>query len=244
MPELERLQKYLAARGVASRRGAEELISAGRVSVNGAVVTELGSKVDPDQDRVAVDGRPIGAATAMVYLAVNKPIGVVSTVRDPQGRPTVSDLVPKIARLFPVGRLDADSEGLMLMTNDGELANRLMHPRYGCEKEYRVLVRGAPDERQLQELRSGVQLDDGPTAPAELHPAEAEGPSRRWLHVTLREGRKRQVRRMLAAVGLPVERLQRIRIGTLVLGSLPAGASRPLSRSEVAALRGLVREGA
>jgi pseudouridine synthase len=235
---VERLQKYLARCGVASRRAAERLIADGVVRVNGALVREMGRQVDPDVDRIEVNGRPVLAPAAMVYLAVNKPPGVVTTASDPFGRPTVMSLVPRIGRLYPVGRLDADSEGLLLMTNDGELANRVMHPRYGCEKEYRALVSVEPDEGLLDRLRDGVDLEDGPAAADVEREAGRRTPSAQtWLRLTLREGRKRQVRRMLAAVGLPVERLQRVRIGPLELGDLPLGASRPLSRSEVAALR-------
>jgi pseudouridine synthase len=238
---MERLQKYLASCGIASRRAAEQLISAGRVSVNGQVVAELGTRVEPSVDRVEVDGRPVAPPPAKVYLAVNKPPGIVTTTSDPRGRPTVLDLVPRLGRLFPAGRLDADSEGLLLLTNDGELANRVMHPRYGCEKEYRALVRGTPSAQALEQLRSGIELAEGRTAPARVAvDGPAEGGSY-WLRVMLREGRKRQVRRMLAAVGLPVERLQRVRIGPLELGSLPPGRSRPLGRSEVAALRATSR---
>jgi 23S rRNA pseudouridine2605 synthase len=233
----ERLQKYLANSGVASRRVAEQLISAGRVAVNGQVVTTLGVQVDPAHDRVAVDGRPVQPVATHRYLALNKPVGVVSTTIDPWGRSTVLDLVPSIGRLYPVGRLDADSEGLILLTDDGELANLVMHPRYGCEKEYRALVWGEATEELLRQLRDGVTLSEGTTAPARVELAESVGADRHWLDITLREGRKRQVRRMLGMVGLPVERLQRVRIGPILLGSLPLGASRPLSRSEVAALR-------
>jgi 23S rRNA pseudouridine2605 synthase len=240
---VERLQRFLASRGVASRRAAEKLISAGRVTVNGATVTELGTKVDEAHDVITVDGNPVKATAARVYVAINKPVGMVSTTSDPWGRPTVLDLVPRIGRLYPVGRLDADSEGLLLMTNDGELANRLMHPRYGCEKEYRALVEGAPTVEALADLRRGILLDDGLTAPADVELAEQEQPALRWIKVTLREGRKRQVRRMLAAVGLTVRRLRRVRIGSLEVGSLPLGASRPLSRSEIAALRVASGEG-
>jgi 23S rRNA pseudouridine2605 synthase len=176
-----------------------------------------------------------------VYLALNKPFGVVSTTADPWGRSTVLDLVPKVGRLYPVGRLDADSEGLMLLTDDGDLANLVMHPRYGCEKQYRALVRGEPADDLLSQLRDGVTLSEGKTGPARVELAEPAGAGRRWIDITLREGRKRQVRRMLGTVGLPVERLQRVRIGPVLLGSLPLGASRPLSRSEVAALRAAQR---
>ena len=233
---MERLQKYLARCGVASRRRAESLIAQGRVRVNGEPVTEQGRQIDPDRDRVEVDGRPISPPPGKVYLALNKPTGVVSTTSDPWGRPTVADLLPGTARLFPVGRLDADSEGLMLMTNDGELAHRLMHPRYGCSKEYLVLVRGRPGAEALERLKQGVELEEGQTAPAEVEATRTEAGGS-WLRVTLREGRKRQIRRMLGTVGLPVERLKRVRIGPLRLGNLPKGASRQLSEREVAALR-------
>jgi 23S rRNA pseudouridine2605 synthase len=233
---MERLHKYLARCGVASRRAAEELISAGRVALNGHVVGQPGSRVDPDRDLVQVDDHPVQPPKASVYLALNKPRGTVTTTDDPWGRPTVVDLAPKGRRLFPVGRLDRDSEGLLLLTDDGELANRLMHPRYGCEKEYRALVRGAPSAEILARLRGGIQLDDGLTAPAEVELADTAEGGRQWLRVTLREGRNRQVRRMLAAVGVPVERLVRVRIGSLHLGDLPAGVSRALTADEVAAL--------
>jgi 23S rRNA pseudouridine2605 synthase len=234
---VQRLQKYLANSGVVSRRAAEQLISAGRVAVNGQVVTTLGVQLDPAHDRVAVDGSPVQPVATHQYLALNKPVGVVSTTTDPWGRSTVLDLVPNIGRPYPVGRLDADSEGLILLTDDGELANIVMHPRYGCEKEYRALVRGELTETLLRQLRDGVTLSEGTTAPARVELAESVGTDRLWLDITLREGRKRQLRRMLGMVGLPVERLQRVRIGPVLLGSLPLGASRPLSRSEVAALR-------
>ena len=237
---MERLQKYLASCGVASRRAAERLIEAGRVKVNGSVVSELGSRVDPGLDRVEVDGREVRPPTGMVYLAVNKPPGYISTVADTHGRRTVVELVPQLGRLFPVGRLDADSEGLLLMTNDGELANRLMHPRYGCDKEYRALVDRPLDRAAIERLRQGVELEDGPTGPAEAELEKTLPSGQAWLRVTLREGRRRQVRRMLAAVGATVERLQRVRIGPLELRDLPRGASRPLSRSEIAALRSCV----
>lgn len=233
---MERLHKFLAQAGIASRRAAEQLITSGRVSVNGETVTRLGVQVDPERDRVEVDGVLVQPSGQKLYLVLNKPAGVVTTTRDPWGRPTVMDLVPKVGRLYPVGRLDAETEGLLLLTNDGELANRVMHPRYGCDKEYRALVRGVPSEEALEELRSGVQLDDGVARAVRVEVAERAPGGRQWLRLTLREGRKREVRRMLAAVGLPVEYLQRVRIGPLKLGELPVGKARPLSRSEVAAL--------
>jgi 23S rRNA pseudouridine2605 synthase len=239
---VERLQKYLASRGVASRRAAEQLISAGRVEVNGRVVTRLGTQVEPT-DRVEVDGSLVEPAAGNVYLALNKTPGTVATTSDPWRRPTVVDLVAGPGRLFPVGRLDADSEGLLLLTNDGELANRLMHPRYGCEKEYLVLVRGRPTAERLEQLRAGVELAEGLTAPALVELADTAPNGRRWVRVVLREGRKRQVRRMLGVVGLTVERLLRVRIGSLELGSLPPGKSRPLTRAEVAALKAVAGVG-
>ncbi len=232
----ERLQVYLARRGIASRRAAEQLISAGRVEVNGRVVTRLGTTVDPARDQVRVDGRPVGRAERLVYYALHKPPGVVSAARDPRGRPTVTQLVPAAERIFPVGRLDADSEGLLLLTNDGPLALRLTHPRYQLEKEYHALVDGVPSPEALRRLAAGVLLDDGLTAPAAARLLRVVD-GRAWVAVVLREGRKRQVRRMLATVGHQVRRLIRVRVGPIVLGDLPPGAARPLSPREVAALR-------
>jgi 23S rRNA pseudouridine2605 synthase len=194
-------------------------------------------RVDEETDLVEVDGRRARPTAGLVYVALNKPPGVVSTTSDPWGRPTVLDLVPHLGRLFPIGRLDADSEGLILLTTDGELANLVMHPRYGCHKEYRALVRGTLSPESLERLRSGIELEEGRTAPAEVELDQAEQGERRWVRITLREGRKRQVRRMLAAVGVNVDRLVRVRIGPLGLGELAVGSSRPLGRSEVAALR-------
>jgi 23S rRNA pseudouridine2605 synthase len=206
------------------------------VAVNARVVTRLGTQVEPT-DRVEVDGSLVEAAAGKVYLALNKTPGTVATTSDPWGRPTVLDLVARPGRLFPVGRLDADSEGLLLLTNDGELANKLMHPRYGCEKEYRVLVRGRPTTEALDRLRAGVELAEASTAPALVELADTAPGGRHWVRVVLREGRKRQVRRMLGVVGLTVERLMRVRIGPQELGNLPLGKIRPLSRAEVAALK-------
>jgi len=234
---MERLQKYLARCDVASRRSAERLIVAGRVAVNGRIVAQPGACVEQDVDDVSLDGRPVRPVADKVYLAMNKPVGIVTTTTDPFGRLTVLDVAPKLGRLFHVGRLDADSEGLLVLTNDGDLAHRLMHPRHGCEKEYRVLVRGKPSSQALDSLRSGVELVDGRTAPARVEAAEAAPGGRQWLRVTLREGRKRQVRRMFAAVGLSLERLQRTRIGPLQLGRLAVGCSRRLTSAEVTALQ-------
>jgi 23S rRNA pseudouridine2605 synthase len=232
----ERLQRYLARSGVASRRACEQLIVDGRVRVNGAPVRELGTQVDADSDRVEVDRRPVRPSAVHTYLALNKPVGVVSTVNDPQGRQTVLDLVDHPSRIYPVGRLDADSEGLLLLTDDGDLAMRLTHPRYGVEKEYRALVRGSIDAATLKTLSTGVLLDGRPTAPARFQVAERD-PVGTWLRVTIHEGRNRQIRRMAEAVGLEVVRLVRVRIGPLRLGRLPSGGWRPLSAAEVGELR-------
>jgi len=233
----ERLQKYLARCGVASRRACERIIVEGRVRVNGAVARELGTTVDPEQDRVELDGRPVRPPTTQTSVALNKPLGVVSTVSDPQGRPTVLDYVDLPARLYPVGRLDYDSEGLIILTDDGDLAMRLTHPRHVVEKEYRALVRGEITDGVLRQLSRGVDLDGSVTAPATFQRLETL-PDGAWVRVVLREGRNRQIRRMAAAVGLDVQRLVRVRIGSLRLGPLLPGTWRRLRASEVDALRG------
>ncbi|MEO5678270.1 MAG: pseudouridine synthase [Acidimicrobiales bacterium] len=228
--EGERLQKVLARAGIGSRRVAEDLIGAGRVRVNGEVAV-LGRRVDPEQDVVAVDDTPIGTAQGLAYRLLNKPRGVVATADDPQGRPTVVQLVPDDPRVVPVGRLDVDTEGLLLLTNDGQLHHRLTHPSFGVEKEYLAEVEGEPAPRALQRLRAGVELDDGVTAPA-----KASSPGPNLLKITLHEGRNRQVRRMCEAVGHPVRRLVRIRIGPLADGTLRPGSWRDLTVEEVRAL--------
>lgn len=231
----ERLQKILSHAGFGSRRACEELILAGRVRVNGQVA-RIGQKADPQNDRIVVDGQTVQNAESPVYVALYKPRGVVSTVSDPFGRKTVLDLVDAPGRLYPVGRLDEDSEGLILLTNDGELANKLTHPRYGHEKEYRVLVARRPDPEQLDAWRRGVVLEDGSrTQPADVHPLEAHGKGH-WLRVIMKEGRKRQIRETGALLGLPVVRILRVRIGSLELGSLKPRQWRYLSASEVANL--------
>lgn len=235
MPQ-ERLQKILAAAGAASRRGAEKLIAAGRVAVDGRVVTELGSKADPETQTVTLDGEPLTVAGLEYWLA-HKPVGVVSTVSDPQGRTKVTDLLPTEAgRVVPVGRLDYDSEGLLLMTNDGELTARLLHPRYHVPKKYLVWVLGRPDEAALRTLREGVDLEDGRTAPARVERAGAERGLAK-LAITVGQGKKRMVRRMCEAVGHPVKRLVRLAMGPLTLGDLPAGQARRLTGKEIMALR-------
>lgn len=232
----ERLQKLMAQAGIGSRRACEEIIAARRVTVNG-VPAILGQKADPAVDRILVDGQPLKARQDYIYVALNKPRGVVSTVEEEFGRPTVLDLVPIEARLYPVGRLDMDSEGLVLLTNDGELANQLTHPKYGHTKEYRVLVARQPDQKQLDAWRHGVVLEDGyRTAPAEVA-VESNFGKGAWLRIVLHEGRKRQIREMGANTGLPIVRIIRVRIGTLQLGSLKAKQWRYLTSAEVAALK-------
>jgi 23S rRNA pseudouridine2605 synthase len=236
-----RLQKILSQAGIASRRAAERLILQGRVTVNGATVATLGTRADPERDEIRVDGRRVRLVSRRRYLLVNKPRGYVTTRRDPQGRPTVLDLLGAAAEyLYPVGRLDYDSEGLVLLTNDGELAQRLMHPRYGVERGYAVLVRGVPDERDLARLRRGIVLDGRRTRPAEVRVDRLvrsnRGP-RAWLTVAIREGRHRQVRRMLEAVGHPVVRLRRVWLGPLADPRLKPGQVRELTPGEVAALK-------
>ncbi|MDQ6857109.1 MAG: rRNA pseudouridine synthase [Candidatus Dormibacteraeota bacterium] len=232
----ERLNRFLARRGVASRRAADELISAGRVHVNGAVA-EVGARIDINNDAVDVDGAPVtpGLPPA-VTLALNKPPGVLTTMSDPQRRPTVRDLVPDIAGLVPVGRLDSDSRGLLLLTSDGELAHRVAHPRHGVHKTYRVIATGALVDAQVAGLVSGVVLDDGPARALEVHRV---GPA--TLDVVMGEGRKRLVRRLFAAVGADVADLCRTRVGPIELGDLAEGSTRPLDRREVDALRGTAR---
>ena len=225
----------MAHAGVASRRAAEEMIVAGRVAVNGEVVRELGRRV-VSSDRIEVDGRPIVATARHVHLAVNKPLGVVSTTRDPEGRPTITSLVRRPERLYPVGRLDWDTEGLLLLTNHGELTHRLTHPKYGVEKEYHALVAGYPTPEVLRQLAEGVKLDDGWTAPAKVRRLRQDSQGI-WLSVTLHEGRNRQVRRMLDAVGHPVRQLRRVRFGAVELGEVPSGQVRELTADELAALR-------
>ena len=233
----ERLQKILSRAGLGSRRACEEIIASGRVRVNGQIAT-LGSKADPARDRIEVDGRPVAGGGPLVYVALNKPRGVLSAVTAQDTRPTVRDLVPVEGHLYPVGRLDMDSEGLILLTNDGELANRLTHPRYGHEKEYRVLVARHPDEEQLETWRRGVVLEDGyHTAPAEVRVQELAGKGA-WLRVVMREGRKRQIREVGTRLGLPVVKIIRIRIGSLRLGNLKPREWRYLNEAEVAALKG------
>jgi 23S rRNA pseudouridine2605 synthase len=226
-----RLAKYLATAGVASRRASEEIIRGGRVTIDGAVVTDPARDVSADH-RVAVDGQPVTPAAGRVVYAVNKPAGVVSTARDTHGRPTVVSLVPGQRRLYPVGRLDMDTTGLILLTDDGDLAHRLTHPSFEVPKTYRARVAGGPvGAAALRALRTGVELDDGLTAPARVR---SLGPN--TLEITIIEGRNRQVRRMCQAVGHPVRELDRVRFGPLELGALKRAGYRRLSDSELSAL--------
>jgi pseudouridine synthase len=234
---VERLQRTLARAGLGSRRACEELIAAGKVEVNGTVAT-LGDKVDPAVDEVRVRGARISTDPAMRYLALHKPAGVTTTMRDPHARSDLRSLLPPDGpRVFPVGRLDRETEGLLLVTNDGELANRLTHPRHGVEKEYLAEVDGGPTERHLARLRHGVDLEDGPARPLAVRTVSRAG-GRTAIRLVMGEGRKREVRRMLDAVGLPVRRLVRLRVGPVKLGRLRAGEIRDLTPDEV---RGLYR---
>ncbi|MDG2025853.1 MAG: pseudouridine synthase [Acidimicrobiales bacterium] len=226
----ERLQKVLARLGFGSRRLCEELIADERVNVNGDTAV-LGRRVDVDNDEVAVDGAIVGIRPDLVYYLLNKPTGVITTADDPQGRPTVVQIVPDEPRVFPVGRLDADTEGLLLLTNDGTLTHRLTHPSFGVEKEYLTQVDGVPSRAALRELREGVELEDGKTSKARVTAVEDS-----LLRITIHEGKNRQVRRMCEAVGHPVERLVRTRIGPMVDRRLKPGDWRTLTREEVRSL--------
>ena len=233
--EGERLQKVLAQAGIGSRRRCEELIDAGSVTVNGEVAV-LGRRVDPAHDLIEVDGAAIGVRPGSVYYLLNKPVDVITTADDPQGRPTVTAMVPAEPRVFPVGRLDADTEGLLLLTNDGELTHRLTHPSFGVDKEYLAHVEGSPSRGALRTLREGVDLEDGRTAPATASMV-GDGVVRLVIH----EGRNRQVRRMCEAVGHPVRRLVRVRIGPLRDPQLGVGEWRELTQVEVRSLERAVR---
>jgi 23S rRNA pseudouridine2605 synthase len=234
---LERLQKIISAAGITSRRASEELILAGRVSVNGTVVSELGSKADPAIDTVCVDGKPLTIASKRLYILLYKPVGYLTTLDDPDGRPLVTDLLKEIGeRVYPVGRLDYNTEGLLLLTSDGEWANQLMHPRHEVEKEYHVRVRGKVHKSQLDQLAGGVEIEGRKTAPARVSVIK-EGEQNDWFSITIHEGRNRQVRRMCEAVSLSVVRLRRVRYGMLSMGVLKPGEFRYLTEAEVAGLR-------
>ena len=233
----ERIQKIIARAGICSRRKAEELIVRGLVSVNGHVVTELGTKADPEQDEIRVQGKQILQETESVYIILHKPEGYITSVSDPQGRPTVMGLIGKQkARVFPVGRLDWDTSGMLLLTNDGELAQKLTHPSFQVKKTYEVKVKGLPDEKALNRLQKGVTISGRKTAPAQVQVMPKKG-RHTWLRITLAEGRNRQVRLMCRVVGYPAIKLKRTAVGPLKLGDLPAGRHRHLDDREVALLR-------
>jgi pseudouridine synthase len=231
---LVRLHKFMADAGVASRRKSEELILAGEVKVNGKVIKEPGFKVDPEKFAIEVGGKRI-APEKKAYILLNKPKGYVTTVKDTHGRPTVMDLARSAIRVVPVGRLDKDTEGLLLLTNDGELANRLTSPRYEIEKVYEVVAQGRPTEAELNGLRRGVILEEGKTAPAQVE-VLWQGKDRTALQITIHQGWKRQIRRMCEKIGHPVKSLKRIRVGPLSLRGIPVGGYRLLSEDEVAVL--------
>jgi pseudouridine synthase len=235
----ERVQRLLARAGFGSRRECEELIVEGRVTVNGTVAV-LGDRADPDEDRVEVDGLEVNLDPNVRYYALHKPTGVVTTMRDPQGRTDIRPFLPEDGpRVFPVGRLDRDSEGLLLLTNDGELANALTHPRFGVEKEYLAEVAGIPTAKHVGVLKRGVELEDGPARATSARVAARAG-ERGAIRLVMTEGRKREVRRLLHAVGLPVTRLVRVRVGPVRLGDLGPGERRELTHEELVALRRLV----
>jgi 23S rRNA pseudouridine2605 synthase len=236
---VERLQRLLARAGYGSRRSCEELIVEGRVTLNGIVAT-LGDRADPVEDEVRVDGLEVNLDPNVKYFAFHKPAGVVTTMRDPQGRTHIRGFLPKEGpRVFPVGRLDRDTEGLLLLTNDGDLANALTHPRFGVEKEYLAEVEGVPTPKHAAQLRRGVELEDGQARAKSARVAGRSG-DRGAVRLVMTEGRKREVRRLLAAVGLPVTRLVRVRVGAVRLGGLPPGERRELTHDEVIALRQVV----
>lgn len=234
-----RLQKILSAAGVASRRASEQMILEGRVTVNGETVRELGTKADPARDAIKVDGRRIKTDVTQRYIALYKPKGYVTTRKDPEGRKTVMDLIGKGGYIYPVGRLDYDSEGLLLMMSDGDLAARLMHPRHEVDKVYEVIVAGVPDARAIEKLRKGVFIEGGRTSPAVVHVENTVKGARPTtkLTITIHEGRNRQIRHMCSAVGLPVRDLRRVRMGPVGLGRLKPGQWRDLTRDEVRRLK-------
>jgi len=241
---IARLQKILSAAGVASRRASEQLILEGRVTVNGETVRELGTKADPGKDAIKVDGRRIKTDIPHRYIALYKPKGYVTTRKDPEGRKTVMDLIGKGEYIYPVGRLDYDSEGLLLMMSDGDLAGRLMHPRHEVDKVYEVIVAGVPEPKAIEKLRKGVFIEGGRTSPAVVHvenTVKGARPTTR-LTISIHEGRNRQIRRMCSAVGLPVWELRRIRMGPIGLGRLKPGQWRDLTRDEVRRLKSSVGE--
>lgn len=234
---LERLQKIISAAGVASRRAAEEIILEGRVSVNGKVVSELGSKADPGKDHIKVDGKLINPRQPQTYIMLNKPAGYITTMSDPEKRPTVQDFLKGVrTRVYPVGRLDYNTEGMLLLTNDGDFAHLITHPSHELPKTYLVKVKGQLDDATLEKLAKGIYLDDGKTAPARVRKVRREE-ANSWIEIAIYEGRKRQVRRMMDRVGHSVIRLKRIKIGPISLGDLPMGTYRHLTPDEVKTLQ-------
>lgn len=234
---LERIQKIISRAGVASRRAAEEMITQGRVTVNGKAVTELGAKADPTKDRIVVDGEVISFGGPRRYILLNKPKGYITSLSDPRGRPVVTDLLKRLkARVFPVGRLDYDTEGVLLMTNDGELTNRLIHPRYKIPKTYLVKVRDVPDAGDIEKLSQGVYLEDGRTAPAIVRFVRSTKENS-WIEITVTEGKNQLIKRMCMRIGHPVNKLKRIRFAGLSLGSLKIGEARPLTEIELTKLK-------
>jgi pseudouridine synthase len=236
----ERLQKFIARAGVASRREVERFITEGRVAVNGCIITKLGTKVDPVRDVIKFDGRLVRSSPKKLYVVLNKPVGYVSTLKDPQGRPVIMELLNRITvRVYPVGRLDYDAEGLMLLTNDGELAHRLQHPRYGISRTYEVKIKDIPTDDELSRVRKGIKLEDGVTLPAKVTFLRRTMKNC-WLKMTLSEGRNRQVKRMFAAIGHPVMKIKRVKFGVIGLGNLMKGQYRHLTEDEVKDLYDLV----
>ncbi len=236
----ERLQKIISQAGIASRREAEELIKAGRVKVNGTVITEMGAKAEPPKDKITVDGKLI-SSEKIVYILLNKPKGIVTSLRDPEGRKTVTSLLTDVTeRVYPVGRLDYNTEGLLLLTNDGELTHALTHPSHEIAKTYHAKVLGIPTDNKIDKLRTGIQLDDGMTAPANVHVMEYDHEKNLTLiEVTIHEGRNRQVRRMFDAIGHPVRNLKRVKMAFLTLTGLGRGQYRHLEAHEIARLKAL-----
>ncbi|QEL19546.1 pseudouridine synthase [Limnoglobus roseus] len=239
---MERLNKYLAHAGIASRRQCDELIATGRVKVDGRIIRDLGIKIDPDQHKVSVDDAPVRTEKT-VYWVVNKPVGYLCTNHDPAGRPLAKDLIPRIEqRVFTVGRLDEASEGMLLMTNDGELAYKLMHPKFEVEKTYLVLVAGQPTQQDLKQLLDGVWLSDGKVKAKRVRRVKAQGDST-WLRIVLCEGKNREIRRMLAKLEHKVMKLRRVAIGPIDLDRLPKGKARKLSLEELNSLKKTVDDG-
>jgi 23S rRNA pseudouridine2605 synthase len=237
----ERLQKIIAAAGIASRRTAEQYIQQGRVSVNGKVVTRLGAKADPGKDEIRIDGRLIPTRVEKLYFALHKPAGYVTSLKDPEGRPVVTDLLRSVReRVYPVGRLDYDSEGLLILTNDGDFAHRLQHPRHEVPKTYLVKVRGSLSAKEVRLLQEGVELEDGVFVPDNVRP-EKTNPKSSWFQIVVSEGRNRVIRRAFDALGHPVQRLIRIAVVNLMLGDLADGEYRALTRREIEVLTSLAR---